>query len=304
MITGKIKVLFVINFKAGHSPKTNFHKIISNHSLKFGYKAIFYKMDSDNHKAFLNDIIITQKPNIVAAVGGDGTINLVSSIIQKKEISLLIIPFGSANGMAKELQIPEQLESCLNLIIENETVKIDLLKVNNEISIHLADVGLNARIVKRFQLDKKRGLLTYGKHLFYEIFLIRSRNFLIHYDKKVKRISAISLTFANANKYGTGAVINPDGLLNDGLFEICIIKPFPKWEIFAIAYQMFRNTLKTSKYFEVITCKEARVTSKRRTLLQVDGELMGKVNLINLVCLPKVLRVLVPKGLRHPTIID
>lgn len=304
MDNDKIKVLFVVNKKAGHSPKPLLYQMITSHSEKFGYVTAFYEMNTDDHKIGLSKIINQYQPNIVAAVGGDGTVNLVSSVIYQKNITLLIIPIGSANGMAKELQIPDQLESCLDLIVKGNTVEIDLLKVNNEISIHLADVGLNARIVKRFQLDTKRGLLTYGKHLFYEIFLIRKKRFTINYDEKVRNVNAISLTFANANKYGSGAVINPDGILNDGWFEICIVKPFPKWKIFTIAYQMFRNTLKTSKYFEVIQCQNATVTCKRRTLLQVDGELIGKVNLIKLTCLPKVLKVIIPARLSHPTIID
>ena len=304
MDSDKIKVLFVVNKKAGHSPKPMLYQMISSHSEKFNYQSEYYEMNSNDHKISLNNIINQYQPNIVAAVGGDGTVNLVSSVIYQKDISLLIIPIGSANGMAKELQIPDQLESCLDLIIKGNTVEVDLLKVNDEISMHLADVGLNARIVKRFQLDTKRGLLTYGKHLFYEIFLIRKKRFIIYYDKKVKKVSAISLTFANANKYGSGAVINPDGLLNDGLFEICIVKPFPKWKVFTIAFQMFRNTLKTSKYFEIIQCQNATVTCKRKTLLQVDGEIIGKVNMIKLTCLPKVLKVIIPAGLRHPTIID
>lgn len=300
----QIKVLFVINKKAGDSPKFLLQQMIFSHSEKYDYQSEYYEMNADDHKIGLLKIINQYQPTIVAAVGGDGTVNLVSSVIYQKNISLLIIPIGSANGMAKELQMPDQFEGCLDLIVKGNTVEIDLLKVNNEISIHLADVGLNARIVKRFQLDTKRGLLTYGKHLFYEIFLIRKKRFTIYEDEKVKNVSAISLTFANANKYGSGAVINPVGLLNDGWFEICIVKPFPKWKIFTIAYQMFTNTLKTSKYFEVIQCQNVTVTCKRRILLQVDGELIGKVNTIKLTCLPRVLKVIIPTGLRQPTIIN
>ena len=300
----KNKVLFVINQKAGQQSYFKIHEIIIKHAQNFDYEVDFYEMGTNHHAIEIKKIIALFKPDIIGAVGGDGTVNLVSSIIQKTKISLLIIPYGSANGMAKELQIPENLPACLELIIKGKTIEIDLLQVNNEISIHLADVGLNASIVKRFQLDKKRGLLTYGKHLFAEIFVIKRKIFTIFYDDQIKKVSAVSLTFANATMYGTGAVINPDGKLNDGLFEICIVKPFPKYLIFNIAYQMFRNKLKTSKYFEVIKCTKAKVVSKRKTLLQVDGEVMGKLKEIDLICLPKVLKVIVSANLNHPTVVN
>lgn len=300
----KIKVLFVINQKAGQQSNFKIHEIIIKHAVKYEYEVDFYEMGANHHAIEINKLIALFKPDIIGAVGGDGTINLVSSIIQKTHIALLIIPYGSANGMAKELQIPENLSECLDLIVKGKPIEIDLLKVNNEISIHLADVGLNASIVKRFQLDKKRGLLTYGKHLFAEIFIIKRKRFTIFYDDQIKKVSAVSLTFANATMYGTGAVINPDGKLNDGLFEICIVKPFPKYLVFNIAFQMFRNKLKTSKFFEVIKCTKAKVICKRKTLLQVDGEVLGKVKEIELACLPKVLKVIVLADLNHPTIVN
>ena len=299
------RVLFVINHKAGKNKNLELEIVIKKHAINFKYEIEFYML-CDNEHAITGIKNATEKfkPTIITAVGGDGTVNLVSGIIYNQNIALLIVPYGSANGMAKELQIPEELASCLDLIPKGKIVKIDLLKINNELSIHLADVGLNARIVKRFELDSQRGLLIYAKHLFYELFLLRRKRFIINYDDKIKKVNAVSITFATATKYGTGAVINPDGKLNDGLFEICIVKPFPKFELFKITYQMFRNKLKTSNYFEVIQCDKAIITCRRATLLQVDGEIIGKVKQINLEILPRVLKVLISKELSHPTLVN
>lgn len=299
------RVLFVINYKAGKNNNLELEKVIEHHALKFSYDIDFYMLcDNEDAVTGIKNAIEKFKPTVITAVGGDGTVNLVSGLIYQQNIALLIVPYGSANGMAKELQIPDDLESCLDLIAKGKIVEIDLLKINDELSIHLADVGLNARIVKRFELDAKRGLLIYAKHLFYEIFLLKRKRFTITYQNQIKKINAVSITFATATKYGTGAVINPDGKLNDGLFEICIVKPFPKYELFKITYQMFRNKLKTSTYFEVIQCDKAKVTCRKSTLLQVDGEVIGKVNEINLEILPKVLKVIISKNLSHPTLIN
>ncbi len=298
------KVLFVINQKAGQQSKVNLERSINDAAKEFDFQVFIYEMLGNDVFSQIKEEIATHQPDIVAAVGGDGTVNLISKIIQQTEISLLIIPMGSANGMARELQIPNQINDCLALINSGKVVKIDLLKIDEEISIHLADVGLNARIVKRFQFDKKRGLLTYAKHLFFEVFVLKSRSFDIIIEGKKRQLKAFSLTFANATKYGTGAVINPDGKLNDGFFEICIVKPFPKYELIKITIQMFRRTLMYSNFFEVIKCKSAQIKTRRATLLQVDGELIGKVKEINLTCLPATLKVLVPNNLNHPTLID
>jgi YegS/Rv2252/BmrU family lipid kinase len=299
-----LKVLFVINHKAGNQKKLDLKDIVTKHAQLNGYHFDKCLMDDNNPKLKITQEIKRYEPNIVVALGGDGTLNLVSSLIYQTDIKLLIVPFGSANGMAKELQIQENFQSCLDLIVKGKTVNLDLLKVNDQISLHLADVGINARIVKRFQMDNRRGLLTYAKHLFFEAFVLKSYHFNIEFDGQTKKYKAVSLTFANATKYGTGAVINPTGKLDDGFFEICIVKPFPKWHIFQISYQMFRNTLKYSEYFEVIKCKKASIKCSRKTTLQIDGEIMGKTKDINLEILPHVLKVIIDKKLVHPTLVN
>jgi diacylglycerol kinase (ATP) len=148
--------------------------------------------------------------------------------------------------------------------------------------------------VKRFEADSRRGILTYARHMFGEIFLMKRYKFYITADGRQIKRTAVSLTFANASKYGTGAVINPNGKLDDGLFELVIIKPFPDIKILSIAWKMFFNKLHTSDYVEVIHTREAHVRCSRKTTLQIDGEVIGKVKEFNIRMLHNALNVLVP----------
>ncbi len=67
---------------------------------------------------------------------------------------------------------------------------------------------------------------------------------------------------------------------------------------------MFRNTLKYSAYYRVITCKKAEIFCTKKTLLQNDGELMKKVSKISLESLPNALNVIINPQLIHPTIVN
>ena len=49
---------------------------------------------------------------------------------------------------------------------------------------------------------------------------------------------------------------------------------------------MFRGTLQTSEYFEVISCTEAQIKQKKGIVLQVDGEVLGKVKQIDISIRP------------------
>ena len=289
-----VKILFIINHRSGAGNDTSLKGLIAKEAKSEGFDFQIYSMTGNDEENIRTEIK-KYKPSIVSAAGGDGTVKLLAKILANTRIILSIIPYGSANGMAKELTI-SKIDFALDLLTKGKPKPIDLVDINGEICVHLADVGLNARVVKRFEKDTKRGILTYAKHLFGEMFLLKNYRFQISYDGKNIIRKAVSITFANASKYGTGAVINPEGILDDGKFELVIIKPFPRVKLLSSAWKMFTGRLHTSDYVEKISCKKATVVSNRKTTLQIDGEVIGKVKQINSKVMVKALRVLVPAG--------
>lgn len=287
-----MKVLFVINPKSGVPTSQPLDELIIAQAASTGFEYQIFRMKGDSKKS-IKRLIAEFRPDCVAAAGGDGTVNLVAGILAQTEIAMLIIPSGSANGMAKELGI-NNIELALSLLSVGVQKKIDLVRINGRISIHLADVGLNARIVKRFEADTRRGIMTYARHMFGEMFLMKRYKFYIKADDKEIKRTAVSVTFANASKYGTGAVINPNGRIDDGFFELVIVKPFPNIQMLSIAWKMFLNKLHTSDYVEVISCREAFLRCNRSTTLQIDGEVIGKVKEFKIEMMHNALKVFVP----------
>lgn len=290
---GRLKILFILNRRSGNRNSDELLELIDEKSKSSDFDYSIYTLEAINENR-IREEINQYNPKIVAVAGGDGTINLIAGILEGTEIPLSIIPFGSANGMAKDLDIPVRLDAALDIMTKGRAKKIDLIKINNRTCIHLADVGLNARVVKRFEKDVKRGILTYAKHLFGEMFLLKNYVFHIFYEGRTIRKKGVSITFANASKYGTGAVINPEGKLDDGKFELVIVKPFPRIKLLSIAWKMFTRRLHTSDYVEIISCTKALVISNKKTTLQIDGEIIGKVKEIRLESLPQTLWVIVP----------
>lgn len=292
-VNGRLKILFILNRRSGNRNSEELLELIDQKSNSSHFDYFVYTLDEIN-EIRIREEIEKYKPNMVAVAGGDGTINLIAGILAGTKLPLSIIPFGSANGMAKDLDIPVKLEAALDILVKGKPKAIDLIRINDRTCIHLADIGLNARVVKRFEKDVKRGLLTYAKHLFGEMFLLKNYVFHIFYEGKTIRIKGVSITFANASQYGTGAVINPEGKLDDGKFELVIVKPFPRIKLLSIAWKMFTSRLHTSDYVEIISCTKALVISNKKTTLQIDGEIIGKVKEIRLESLPKALWVIVP----------
>ncbi len=289
-----MKILFVINPRSGAAGHKDIEKQISKlfPAPEWEYRIHLLAPGKNPEKPV--DLAIREfDPKIVACGGGDGTVNMIAALLLDTPMTLAIIPMGSANGMARELGITD-IPASLNHILAGKRKRIDMLKVNNHFCLHLADVGFNARIVKRFEEDPRRGLYTYARYLFNELFLIKKYRFRIDHDAVTSHFRAVSLTFANASKYGTGAVINPVGKINDGRFELVIVHPFPRIHLLSIAWKMFRGNLQSSEYVTVLSCREAKIFSSRKTTLQIDGEVIGKVKEISVRALPSVLELIVP----------
>lgn len=288
------KVLFVINPLAGGTDKSVLTNLINSANKESRFESSVYLTTGKEDRRAIRTIIGSFLPDIVAVAGGDGTLVMVSEVVMKSSVKLAIIPMGSANGMAKELEISTDLNIAFDLITTGRELIIDLLSVNDRICLHLADVGLNARVVRRFERDPNRGLWTYGKYVLRELSLLRRNRFYIDADGVKMRRSAVSMIFANASRYGTGAVINPVGSLTDGKFELCIIKQLSFLHFLNLVWRSFFGKINESEQVEIISASKASLKARKKILLQADGEIMGKVKNINIEVIPSALSILVP----------
>ena len=102
------------------------------------------------------------------------------------------------------------------------------------------------------------------------------------------------VVIANAKKYGSGAVINPTGDLEDDVFEIIVIKKVSVIELFKM---MISHSQFNPHKIEVYKTKKLHMNLPRRNHFQIDGEYMGKVTEIDANIIPNALKILVPKDI-------
>lgn len=290
----RIKILFIINPFSGEN-RNNWAEII-NYYFKDSETTIeIFLLDKNlNAQDILNKLELL-KPEKVVAVGGDGTVNLVAECALQKNIPLGILPAGSANGLAKELGISEYPEMALNTINSGRRKKIHILNINGKLCLHLSDIGLNAWMIKIFQAENVRGIWGYFKanlKLTWEIFFVKPIfEVVMTLDHEKIKTNAVMIVFANATTYGTGAVINPAGNLEDDVFEVILIKKISVPEVFKmlISHASF-NPHKT----EVLQAKNLKIHLSKKIHFQIDGEYLGKTEKIEAYIIPAAIEILVP----------
>lgn len=287
------KALFVINPKSGNSDKSRLEEQIKHICAKNSKDYAVFYTTGENDKEKINKKQSDYRADTIVACGGDGTVNLVAQIAINTDIQLGIIPLGSANGLAYELEISEDIESSLDLIFRGETFSMDVIEINDEfVCLHLSDLGFNAKMIREFEVNGERGMLAYAKSFFSSLLDKKANVFSIYFDGKGKEVEAEMIVFANASSYGSGAVINPGSQLDDGSFEVVIFKPMPLNDLLSLTLESFLGDIKNSPYVEIHQVQEVKISCKETELLQVDGELKGDKKTVSAKILKGALKVI------------
>jgi len=237
------------------------------------------------------------EPTLAVACGGDGTVSLLAEMIRDSGIKLGIVPLGSANGMAFQLGIPRDPVSAVEVVFNGIARDTDALRIDQRhLCLHMADLGMNARVVHRFEKGGIRGFAGYARQYFRELFNRHNFRFELHTDQGTYRSRAVMIVLANASFYGTGARITPEGRPDDGRFEVVVVKAYPFWFMFYMAVSMILRNFRHDKFFRTFRCRSATLSLHTPQELQIDGEPMGKSGKVEAEILPARLNVMVPSS--------
>ncbi len=287
-------LLFVVNPIAGDIDKEDLEDDIKGICHENRISLDVYKTTGEKDKEHLKDLITKNNYDAVYAVGGDGTVNLVASLLIGTSTPLGIIPLGSGNGLSKDLNIPQDTEDALQLIRHHVIRNIDTIDLNGHPSVHLSDLGFNALVVKKFGEGDRRGPGAYAWIALQEYLNYEPKFYKIDTDTESFEGQAFMVTIANANAFGSNATINPNGILNDGRFEICLIEPFPKAAGLGILYRLYNDTIDSSVYTRRISCRTATIYNIDGEVLHIDGEFVDLGQEIKVTMHPKSLKVILP----------
>ncbi len=286
-----LKLLFIINPRSGNNNtdwKTNIEQYFQNSSHTLEWLLLSDHTEEKEIKRKITGF----EPDRVIAVGGDGTIKLAAECLIHTDTPLGIIPAGSANGLAKELNIPADVTTALDIVVNGSTKTIHITKINDQTCIHLSDIGFNAFVIKKFETDAQRGMFGYVKAAWKVLWQQPMMRINMMMDGNHFTIRAAMIVIANATKYGSGACINPDGKLDDDVFEVVVVKKISIPEIFKM---MVTHMPFDENKTEVFQVKSVEIHSKRKAHFQMDGEYLGKVNSVKATLVPAALQIIIPK---------
>lgn len=225
--------------------------------------------------------------------GGDGTLHECMRGMKTFQTPVALLPLGTANVLAQEIQIPEKIVDAASLVFSGSTTMFDVGLANDAPFVLWCGVGLDAHIVHRVSKRLKQlfGPFAFEMTGFREIpFYTPQRLHVVVDGKKKKGYFAI---VSNVSLYG-GKLLFPEASFHDGLFDVMVVSDSSKLTFLRNYLGVSRRKPPKLSHVARLRGKSVEIISSGPSPFQVDGEPIGNTP-VRITMSDKKLRVFVPR---------
>ena len=290
----KDKVCLIINPISGTESKKYIPEEVAAAIDQKKYDLFIRVTGHPNHASEIARDAVKNNYKFVITAGGDGTVNEVARELINCDTVLGILPYGSGNGLARELGIPLDSEKAIEIILSAHTRTIDYGVANDHIFFCTCGFGFDAFVSDRFDKKKKRGPLGYVRNVLESVVDFKAEEYELTYDDGTLTEKAFILTCANASQYGNEAYIAPGASMDDGMMNVSVLKPLNAIEIPQTTIQLFtKNIDKNSKMVSLLT-RNLHIKRSKPGVMHIDGEPVHTSAEVNVKIVHKGLKVFVP----------
>jgi YegS/Rv2252/BmrU family lipid kinase len=234
--------------------------------------------------------------DVVLSVGGDGTANEVARALLGRSTALGIVPMGSGNGLARALGIPLRPLEALDALETGVRRAIDVGMLNGRPFLNVAGIGFDAAVSRAFhdrgKAGGRRGLFSYVRLSLRELLGYRAARVVVDTGSERLEARPFVLVFANGPQYGSGAVINPGGKLDDGRLELVVVDGRPAVALLAAAPRLFLGGIERMRGYRRLSATRLVVTSDRPIAAHRDGDPEPDCERVEVELQPRALTVL------------
>ena len=268
----KRNITFIINPISGTHSKDEIPQMIDEVLDKdmFDYKVIL--TEYAGHAADIAREEAAKGTDIVAAVGGDGTVNEVARSLTHKDTALAIVPCGSGNGLARHLCLPMDIRKAIEMINACKIESFDYGVINEMPFFCTCGMGFDAFISLKFAESGKRGPVTYVENVLKEGLKYKPETYEVSDESGARKYKAFLIACANASQYGNNAYIAPGATMKDGEMDVIVMEPFDVLDAPQIAADLFMKTLGNNSKIKTFRTKRLHIHRSEAGAIHYDGD--------------------------------
>ena len=241
-----------------------------------------------------------EKFEVIVAAGGDGTISAVAGVLIGTSVLLGILPLGTRNHFAKDIQIPLDLKEAMAVISQGEVMALDIASVNGQFFVNNSSVGFYPKIVKFRELFQRKGFYRWIAFIFASAIVMNRNSFLrLRIASSKKDItSRTPLIFVGNNRYTMQGyeLGSRDSLVRGKLF-LSLMHRTSRLKLFQIAVQAILDLPSQNVDFDTWMDREMTIYAEKKFLrVSLDGEIRLMQTPLRYLIHPHAINVIVPQN--------
>jgi diacylglycerol kinase (ATP) len=274
-----MKVLVILNPVAGNNAREPVLAALKKHFIS---PAIDYEVYETAKEDKPGDIVrkrLKEKFDVVVAAGGDGTASEVIDGLVGSTVPLGIIPIGTGNLLARDLNLPLEIEDSIALIAGTHLLrKIDAMRINKHVCVLNVSLGISATVIGDTSSQGKNrfGRLAYAWEAVSNLFTIKRRYISVDIDGKTVKYRAVEAAVFNCGTLAkTLYPRGPNIRIDDGHLDVWVVSMKTILDYPLYLFRMIRE--RPAKHLSHFINSEKSITVKSNIPLpvQADGDIIG-----------------------------
>ncbi|HEU4667925.1 MAG TPA: lipid kinase [Arthrobacter sp.] len=225
------------------------------------------------------DRVVADGHDLVVVGGGDGTVSYAAGRLAGTGTVLGVLPLGTANDLARTLEIPNDLAGACAALAGGKVVDIDLGRANGHPFLNVASVGLSVGVTETLSPRLKRylGPVAYGVaavRAYARHKPFRARLEFPEGDHDALELEdMLQVAVGNGRHYGGGNTVSPTAGIDDHLLDIYAIPGAPLREHVRIARLLKNGSFVERDGVYHLTTRRVRLATEPPVPVNLDGEI-------------------------------
>jgi diacylglycerol kinase (ATP) len=277
-----MKIIILVNPSSGRGYGSTHGRRAVELLEKAGARVEAVETPTFQHTLERAEAMTKQHCDVVAAVGGDGTVNAVANGLCRSPSSnrptMAVIPCGRGNDFAASLGLAD-LQSACNAILTGERRRIDMGKTEAGYFLGVAGAGFDSKVARRAQrqFPLLSGAAVYVLALLRTLTAFQPIPARITYDSGVYEGLMTFVVAGNNDRYGGGMRITPHASMYDGLLDLCLVKEVTRSTLLRVFPRVFRGTHLDHPQVFYTKTKRVTIESTEPVELFADGEFIQPI---------------------------
>jgi diacylglycerol kinase family enzyme len=222
---------------------------------------------------------IADGARLVLVCGGDGTVAACAGALAGTGVAMAIVPVGTGNLLARNLDIPLDLDLALEVAFGADERVIDVLEAGEQRFLVMAGLGFDAALIRDTdeKLKRRLGWLAYLGGMARALRRSPHAQFSITVDDGLPlSTQAIGVLVGNVGQLEAGISLMPDASPDDGRLDVIVLKPRTAGDWPALAWRILRRRANAGRQADILRGKRVAISSATALPIEFDGEFRGE----------------------------